>query len=242
MKSSGEKARSLIRGLSILISGFVLLNLVLALATNVSTRVTETDERVFNVMLGLEKPKPPSTFEAEIQLIRSMQGIVLRAAPDDDPIDTYSSREPEDLLRSRSGLCYDRSRTIDKLLAWSGFETRHVFILYPDHPQTRQRLSVVRALTTIGTLSHAVTEARTSRGWIVVDSNSSWISLSRDGVPVGASDIPSMADSFSVIPGYFRGPYWAIRGLYSRRGHFYRPYLPYPELNWHDFLQWAIWG
>jgi hypothetical protein len=121
MQSPGGKARRLMRGSLILVIGFVLLNLVLAVATNVSTRVTEADERVFRTLLGLDKPKPPPTFEDEIRVIRSMQAIVLKAAPDDVPIAAYSPREPEDLLRSRAGLCYDRSRTIGKLLARSGF-------------------------------------------------------------------------------------------------------------------------
>ena len=35
---------------------------------------------------------------------------------------------------------------------------------------------------------------------------------------------------------FLKEPWWAIRRLYSRTGHFYAPYVFFPELNWPDFL------
>jgi len=137
-------------------------------------------------------------------------------------------------------LCFDRSRTFDKLFNWYGFETRHVYILYAKNPVTGERLSFWRAFFTKGTHSHAVTEVKTSHGWLVVDSNLPWISVAANGDPVDADHIHAQADRFASMPEYWNRPYWAIRGLYSRRGQFYRPYIPYPQLNWMDFLMWIV--
>jgi hypothetical protein len=40
------------------------------------------------------------------------------------------------------------------------------------------------------------------------------------------------------MPAYLNRPCVAIHGMYPHSGHFYRPYVPYPELNLVDFLEW----
>lgn len=208
----------------------------MATVTNVPTHITATDELIFKATLNLRRPPQPLSFEQEIQLIKDVQNLILKEAPSGPPIPDYMEREPHDLLRHRSGLCYDRSRTYDKVFNWLGFGTRHVYILYPEHPKTHQPLPYWRAFFTRGTQSHAVTEVKTQRGWLLVDSNSPWISLRRDGSPVSADHLPHNKNDFeSPLPVYFDRDYLAIRGLYSRRGQLYRPYLPFPALNWWDF-------
>ncbi len=219
---------------------FLFINLNLAVITNVSTKVTSSDDAVFRTVYNFQQPKQPLSFDQQILLIKRIQGRVLDKSPIGVPIPEYESREPEDLIRNQSGLCYDRSRTLDKLYTWLGFEVRHVYILYFKHPVTGEELSPLRALATYGTETHAVTEVKTHKGWIVIDSNSNWISLTRDGNPVGAHDIFARAADFDNLPNYFNQSYLAIRGMYSRRGQFYRPFIPYPELNWIDFLSWVI--
>lgn len=217
---------------------FAIANVILTIATNVSTRVTDSDVLVFKSIYNYEQPRRQLTFDEQIQLIKAAQASVLEKAPIGAPIPEFQDREPEDLIRNRTGLCYDRSRTLDKIYTWLGFEARHVFILYLKHPVTGENLSPLRAFMTYGTATHAVTEVKTQKGWLVVDSNSDWISLSREGKPVGANDIFDSAAEFDNLPNYFHQPYFAIRGMYSRRGQFYRPYILYPELNWIDFLGW----
>jgi hypothetical protein len=52
----------------------------------------------------------------------------------------------------------------------------------------------------------------------------------------GTGGIWKHYDEFDGAPEYVRGPWWAIRGLYSRKGAFYyAPYFPLPQLNWVDF-------
>jgi hypothetical protein len=215
-------------------------NVILALITNVPTQVDAMDSAAFRLTLGLESPITPATYAAEIELIHNLQRLVLDRAPIGAGIPEYEPREPSDLLRAQEGLCYDRSRTFDKLFSWYGLRSRHVYILYPEHPTTGATLSFWRAFFTRGTQSHAVTEVKTQRGWVVVDSNSIWVSVTKTGDPVSADLIQVRSSEFNSLPNYFNRPYFSIRGLYSRRGQLYRPYVPFPQLNWLDFISWIF--
>ncbi len=219
---------------------FLVVNVSLGFITNVPTRVTQLDMEVFRTTLNLKKPAGPLTYAQEIELIRSVQELIFHKVPIGVPIPEYASREPAELFKQNSGLCYDRSRTYDKVFTWLGFESRHIYILYPEHPVTGARLSFLQAIISRGINSHAVTEVKTSRGWILVDSNSVWTSVAADGSPIDADHLYEQAVQLPGMPGYFNRPYWAIRGLYSRRGQFYWPYITYPELNWVDFISWAV--
>lgn len=217
---------------------FLVMNVSLAFVTNVPTNVTESDISVFRAIFGLKKPEGLLTYAQEIELIRSVQELIIDRVPIGEPIPEYSDREPADLIRQNSGLCYDRSRTFDKVFMWLGFESRHVYILYLKHPETGEAISFIRALFTKGIDSHAVTEVKTSKGWVMVDSNNKWISLSANGLPINVDHLHEQQAQLPEIPAYFNRRYIAIRGLYSRRGQFYRPFIPYPQLNWGVFLEW----
>lgn len=207
---------------------------ILMFSTNVSTGLTAADVVVFEQNLALKVLPRPQSFEDEIRTIRTVQARVFSKAPLGEGIPDYEPREPSDLMRYGRGLCYDRSRTIEKALAYLGFETRHVFLLY------RKDLSLFKSLFHRGHPSHAVTEVKTSRGWLYVDSNKPWIALARDGTPYGAGGIWKNFDRFEAAPEYVRGPWWAIRGLYSRKGAHYPAVLPLPQLNWADFMEWLV--
>lgn len=232
--------RSLLRLGSWLFIAFVVINITMCVITNVPTQVTSSDVSIFRSILSLDQPKDIMSYDQEIALISKVQRQILSEAPVGEAIPEYADREPADLFRQKSGLCYDRSRTYDKVFSWLGFDVRHVYILYPEHPVTKLRLPYWKAFFIRGTNSHAVTEVKTTRGWLVVDSNSAWISVTKDGAPLDADHLHESASSFVDIPDYFNRPYVAIRGLYSRRGQQYRPYIPYPELNWGDFWSWIL--
>lgn len=223
-----------------LVGLFLIVNIVLAVFTNVPTHVTNTDEEVFRSILSVNKPESTLSFEQEIELIKAVQMLVLNRAPYGAPIPDYADREPADLLKNKMGLCFDRSRTFDKIFSWLGFSVRHVYILYPEHPVTGNPLPYWWAFFVKGTQSHAVTEVKTKHGWLVVDSNSAWVSVTKDGAAVSSDRLQERANQFHYIPPYFNRPYASIRGLYSRRGQLYRPYIPYPQLNWVDFFSWVL--
>jgi hypothetical protein len=218
------------------VAGLIALTLTgLAMYTNVLTAVTEEDTAIF-VELGFHPQKEFRNFEQEIALIRQVQSVVFNRAPFGEGIPDYETREPADLMRFGQGLCFDRSRMFDKAFKYMGMPTRHVYMLY------RQNRPFITALFTYGQPSHAVTEVKTSKGWMLVDSNTEWIGLTRAGQPVSADDVWRRYAEFERAPLYLKDPWWAIRGMYSRKGQFYGAGLPFPELNWVDFTGWLMGG
>lgn len=150
---------------------------------NVDTVPTAADAAAMQAIMGHEADLitegRPHDFQAEIELILTVQDAVLDAAPVDEGLPFGSTREPADLVAAGHGLCYDRSRAIEKLLRLAGMETRHVAVY-----STAEAGSALAALTTPQVPSHAVSEVRTQRGWLLVDSNGRWISLTADGDPL----------------------------------------------------------
>jgi hypothetical protein len=227
--------RKFFQGLIYLVAGGSLVLAGLVIFSNVPTAVDNADKSVF-VMLGFQRPAAQLSFEEEIRLIRAVQTEIFRRAPFGEGIPEFQAREPADLMRMGSGLCYDRSRTFDKIFSHLGFESRHVYLLYKDNR------SFLHALFRYRQPSHAVTEVRTSRGWLFVDSNTPWIAVTRKGEPVNADDVWQRFGEFEHAPEYLSHPWWAIRGLYSRKGQFYAPYIPFPQFNWPDFAAWLVKG
>ena len=219
----------ILRVITVLLAVFV----AVACYTNVPTVVTDEDAAVF-VSLGLKNPQNALTFEQEIAMIRHVQKQVFKRAPLGNGIPEYESREPSDLMRFGQGLCFDRSRTFDKAFTYLGLPARHVYLLY------REDKPFLIALFNYGQASHAITEVKTTRGWLYVDSNTDWIALTRKNEPVNADDVWKRFSDFDNAPKYLQPPWWAIRGLYSRKGQFYDPWLPFPDINWPDFLDWFV--
>ncbi len=214
---------------------FALVFVALATYTNVPIHVTSEDQAVFTEM-GLLKPRGALSFEQQIAIIRKVQLDVFKRAPLGDGIPEYQLREPADLMRFGQGLCFDRSRTFDKVFTYLGLESRHVYVLF------KENTPLWRALFRRGHPSHAVTEVKTSKGWIFVDSNTPWVALTRQGEPVNADEVWQRFSEFDNAPLYLKAPWWAIRGMYSRKGQFYGAGVPFPEFNWPDFLSWLIIG
>ena len=107
----------------------------------------------------------------------------------------------------------------------AAFETRHIALF-----STQETGSAMRSLLTPGVASHAVTEVRTKRGWLVVDSNAPWVSLDIAGNPIPMSSIKSSADrreplawSKPLPHQIYQQPFTFVYCLYSRHGQFYPP-------------------
>lgn len=178
-------------------------------------------------------------FSNQFKAIAAVQDAVIRVAAQDDEIPFGHAREPRDAFEQKKGLCYDRSRTIEKLLAVLGLETRHVSVY------ATEGTSAIRALVTPGNDSHALTEVKTSRGWLAVDPNVRWMALTAEGTPLTVAGLRSIdmahaawASSPTVKPhSIFLKHFTFVRGLYSRHGRFYPPYTPIPDVNWRQLAQ-----
>lgn len=55
-----------------------------------------------------------SPYEEQIEFIRRVQDAVLSVAPVNKGLPYRQEREPKDLYEARFGLCFDRSRVIEK--------------------------------------------------------------------------------------------------------------------------------
>lgn len=176
-------------------------------------------------------------YEDERRFIIKVQKTVLRIAHNSNGIPFNMQREPKNIFLAKSGLCYDRSRVIEKILRYSDFQTRHISIY-----STKETSSALKSLITPHVSSHAVTEVLTSRGWLVVDSNDPWVSLDEQGNPISINQIQSDVgtesiswkdDKFSSI---YKVPFTFVYGLYSRHGRFYPPYNFIPDINYRELI------
>ena len=182
---------------------------------------------------------PATSFDEEIDRVLEVQDAVLRAAPVNDGIPLGQLREPRELYEAHSGLCYDRSRSIEKALALLGMETRHVAVY-----SLADALTPLDALFSSGTPSHALTEVLTRRGWMLVDSNDRWIGLQANGQPVSADDLEALGDAVVWSPRMagdmapiFHEDFIHVYGLYSRHGLFYPPMDGVPDVNLAELVQ-----
>ena len=210
----------------------ILVFIFIAAFTNVPVNVDVEDEFVFKKYDLHSNMGRKLKYEDQILLIKKIQGNIFKMAPLGDGIPEYKTREPADLFRHGKGLCYDRSRSIEKALKYVGLESRHVYILYKDDKK------FLGALLTYGHASHAVTEVNTLKGWMLVDSNQPWIAVTNTGLPVSADQVFKRYLEFEDMPDYLKNSWWAIRGLYSRKGTLYNRGVPFPELNWAVFFDW----
>lgn len=210
--------------------------------TQVDNEVSRTDQKAIDQALGffLEAPEADDmTFEEELEFIRQVQDSVLGEVPVNSGIPHGMPREPDDLLTRGKGLCFDRSRFIEKALRHHGFETRHIAIY-----STAETGSAIESLLTPQISSHAVSEVLTSQGWLVVDSNERWLSLDTGYRPVSIDELSElggsgMAQRLMSQPdtSIYAGGFTFVYGLYSRHGMFYPPYDRVPDINIPEFAQ-----
>jgi len=186
-------------------------------------------------------PEKP-TYEDEVNFIMSVQHSVLSVAPRNEGIPFGQKREPKELYEAKTGLCFDRSRVIEKILRYSGFDARHVFMLSKEKTG-----SALRAIMTVGVPTHAVTEVLTKNGWLVVDSNAYWVSTDAEGRPASMEKIQYDVEHSVpirwgeepplIVYEKYAKPFTFVYGLYSRHGYFYPPYNVVPDVNYGELLQ-----
>lgn len=224
----------------LLTTGAITLFMVFFMAySGVDKSLSREDKRYIPKFLEDVKPLPSDAkYAEEISFIRQVQDAVLTIAPKNDGLPHGQPREPKDLFETGGGLCYDRSRAIEKILIYEGFKTRHVAIY-----STYETGQAIRSLITPGVSSHAVTEVRTQKGWLVVDSNERWISLNLEGEPISIREIQAALSGSKISlkdrpqTEIYDRPFTFIYGLYSRHGKFYPPYNFVPDVNYSEFTK-----
>jgi hypothetical protein len=222
------------------LAALVLAGSVLGLQ-NVSTAATDADRAAGEQILAAAGYSGASRdfgdlslFDNQIKAIVAVQDAVLAMAPRNEPVAFDREREPRDLIELKYGFCFDRSRAIEKMLDGLGLETRHVAVY------STKKVSWLAALVSAQSPSHALSEVKTAKGWMLIDSNARWVGLTANREPVGASRLKTMAErkagwapeSKARINGIFLSDFIFVRGLYSRHGRFFAPYVPLPDVNY----------
>jgi hypothetical protein len=112
-------------------AGFIFLLAAILAYHEVDNSLTQEDRGYIPKYLGSISMMPPMeqrTFNDELAFIEHVQDAVLKRASLNEGIPLDSKREPKELYLAKKGLCYDRSRVIEKILRYSGFKTRHISI------------------------------------------------------------------------------------------------------------------
>lgn len=207
--------------------------------THVSTQISPKEE----VFLREKFNEQYQFFESserkysdEIEFLYRVQQAVLSRVNGNEGVPHGESREPIPLWERRRGLCYDRSRMIEKVVALAGFKVVHVAVY------DASEIKFPRNLLTPGISSHALSKVKTQKGWVLVDSNKPFISVDQNLNPVPFSKIQSFFkvnwhhDYVKSYESVFTDRHTLVFGLYSRHGRFFPPYTPFPDLNWPQLI------
>jgi hypothetical protein len=208
----------------------------------VDNTLTPDDLAVLQQVLRIDAPLPLASREhdswpEQAARIRRTVDLVYAAAPSEHYIKEGHPREPADVVRNGGGVCFDRSRFIEKALLAQGFQVRHVFMFkrFPGR-------SKLRILLTRNTQSHTVSEVKTVAGWVAVDPSKHWVGINDLNQPISAEMLAEAAEGrgnlhwSQPIAEFFQKPFIRIYGLYSRHGRFFPPYNAIPDVNYRELL------
>lgn len=203
---------------------------------NVDKTLTDEDRHYIRLLLpGLvEGSAANQSYEYQVALVARAQKALLTHSPVvlQRGIPEGQLREPKQFYLSRRGLCYDRSRVLEKIFTYVGLQSRHVSMF--------AREEGVNPLITVlfhHVSSHAVSEVRTAKGWMLVDSIAPWLGLDESNNPVSVREMVNRHDEHLTLhwlqpvraedDAFYSKPCLYVYGLYSRHGRFYPPYTSY---------------
>lgn len=234
MPDDNRSNQSLLKTLLVNAGLITLVVVVVLWMHQVPREITAQDDAAIAEILGADISADDITdYMLELAVIGRAQRAVLNIAPVYLKIPKGQSREPADLLAAGHGYCFDRARSMDKILRSIGFETRYASLYSIDKAG-----SPLKALMRKGgddVRSHAVVEVLTSRGWLVMDTIHPWLAQDAERNPVGLADLKDgvMARGLGEnVYFLYKMPFTYVYGLYSRHGRAYAPYNLIPDVNW----------
>jgi hypothetical protein len=181
-------------------------------------------------------------FENEIAFIGVVQDNIV-AGMRHQGVDPTKFGNVRSYYQDRQGMCYDRVVLLEKILQTFHFDFRHVFVYYLENDKEATIWDFFRT----GTGSHALTEVKTSKGWMVIGSNADWMGIDVNGYLFTIRELKEKLYKTGRVP-LKEQPlhgvnFWEqhprfryIYGVYSRHGHFLSPYNTVPDYNFRMLL------
>lgn len=171
------------------------------------------------------------SYADEVVFIKQIQNAVNRFSIIGDGIPMCHERNIKDLYTTKMGLCYDKSHVIEKILRVYGFDTRHISIYYYEN-----LIQLIFAVINPYTQSHAVSEVKTRKGWILVDSLSEIIGLDSNNDPISLGKLREMIERGAANEDIasninYDKKFIFFYGIYSRNGKLYPPYNSIPDFR-----------
>ena len=202
------------------------------IAIHLPKSITKDDIEILKLYNADDKCLDIDSYNKEIECIKKIQISQLKLIKGKRCRGKYINLGSKKLLRENKACCYDRSRLTEQALQYYGFQVRHIHL---NHTEGIGYLN----LLVPSTPSHAVTEVLTSRGWMGVDSNESFILIDKESNPQTYSQAIESGLAYELSKNiFYLEPTISTIGLYSRNGTFFKPYLPYiPEINFGDFFK-----
>lgn len=236
----------------ILLTTFISLLGIILLLWTFSTKplTTPEDEKYLQAYLdnwgiAANAATVRGNFADEITLINRIQDSVINnIRGNNKPIPKEKVGNVRYYFEEKTGACYDRALLMEKLLARLGFQTRHIFIFFRGDGSTTRITDIFRNKLP----SHALMEVKTTKGWMVIDTQNAWRGVNEKNDPLTLDNLRNRwrtgkkRDTLdqNKIPAYLadvyqKGNFKFVYGLYSRHGGFL------PHHNWVNHIRkWGI--
>jgi len=166
-------------------------------------------------------------FNSELNFISTVQDSVIAEIKHEE-INHKFFGDVSFYYKNRKGYCYDRSVLMEKFFAYYHFPFRHAYVYFGDHNSAPGVFNIFKK----NLPSHALTEVKTSKGWMVLGSNSNWLGIDSSGnlLTIGKLRQEMLLHRLNLRAKPFIGmqPVWMresslnyIYGIYSRHGDFF---------------------
>ena len=250
-KKKATNPTSKLRSFLLFLLCTIVVGVVLLMAFSTKPTPSAEDIRYINAFLkewgiNTTPANVHASFEKEIEFIRSVQDSVVSRIKHQE-IEQNQYGNVRFYYQNRYGFCYDRVILMEKIFLYFNFNIRHVFVYYSEDTGTPEETTLSHFFKK-GTGSHALTEVKTSKGWMVIGSNADWMGVDEKGQPFTIRELKKNLYQTGVVP-LTEQPlhgmnFWEQRaprfryiyGVYSRHGHFLPPYNAVPDYNFRMLL------
>lgn len=199
--------------------------------SNVNVRCDSNDEFLILNFFKLPVKKDKYSKRDKILLIKE---IVQKVSDFGEflPLPSGIDKNLQNFIKFKRGLCFDRAIIYEKIFKYYGFKMHHYYIGFNN--------SKLEVLFSKKTVSHTIISIEIGEEELFIDSNNYFLSIDNNDniiknffIKLKLGKIRNKALWWTSYFKEYESSLF-IRGLYSRNGNFFKPYLPIPEINFYD--------